>query len=237
MKRIVLICLLVMVSPIAMRAQYAIGMSGMLNTGSAEMNETGTFMIGGNLVPPELMPKGFQNYYTGNYFVNITLFSFLELNYRCTLFKSSYQGGKFKFNQQDRSLSAKIKLLKERKLCPAIAIGTNDPFKEGGTNYFSSIYGVATKTFHLGQSQLALTAGYYHPLRTEERLKTQKGMCGGISYSPAFYRQLTVMTEYDSQRFNIGAAVKLWKHLSIHAFTSDFNCIAGGIRYECTLIH
>lgn len=231
------ICILMLVSGSSIQAQYAIGMSGLLNMGSAKMNETGTFMAGGNIVPPELMHKGFQNYTTGNYFVNMTLFSFLELNYRCTLLKSSYEGGKFKFNHQDRSLSAKISLLKEKKYVPSIAIGANDPFRDRGTNYFSAIYGVATKTFHIGNHRLALTAGYYHPIRTEERLKTQKGICGGISYTPAFCKQLTGIVEYDSQRFNMGAAVKLWKHLSIHAFTSDFKCIAGGIRYECTLIH
>lgn len=46
-----------------------------------------------------------------------------------------------------------------------------------------------------------------------------------------------MMVEYDSDGVNVGAAVRLWKHLSMHAFTHDFTCVSGGIRYECTLIH
>lgn len=29
------------------------------------------------------------------------------------------------------------------------------------------------------------------------------------------------MAEYDSDGVNVGAAVRLWKHLSMHAFTHD----------------
>ena len=47
----------------------------------------------------------------------------------------------------------------------------------------------------------------------------------------------TVMAEYDSEGFNVGAAARLWRHLSIHVFTREFNSISGGIRYECRLLH
>jgi hypothetical protein len=50
-------------------------------------------------------------------------------------------------------------------------------------------------------------------------------------------KELKMMAEYDSDGVNVGAAVRLWKHLSMHAFTHDFTCVSGGIRYECTLIH
>lgn len=68
-------------------------------------------------------------------------------------------------------------------------------------------------------------------------LRLIKGVFGGISYIPAFCKELKMMAEYDSDGVNVGAAVRLWKHLSMHAFTHDFTCVSGGIRYECTLIH
>lgn len=109
------------------KAQYTMGTTGMMNIPTAEMQQTGTFMIGGNYLPEELNPF---KYNSGNYFVNITFFSFLELNYRCILLKSDYMAKKPKFNQQDRSLSVRLRPLKEGKYWPAIVIGSNDPFKD-----------------------------------------------------------------------------------------------------------
>lgn len=238
MKTKILVFLLLVILSIGAQAQYSIGMSGLLNMGNAEMNETGTFMGGGNFIPQE-MTNGRFDYNTANYFVSITFFSFLEASYSCMLFKAELYGQEAKLNQQDRSFSLKIRPLKEGKYHPAIAIGTNDPFSEAsGENYLSKVYGMATKTFDLGRgNRIAATAGYYYPLKQKAMLRTHDGICGGISYTPGFCQELKVMAEYDSKRFNIGAAVRLWKHLSVHAFTSDFNCIAGGVRYECTLIH
>ena len=222
----------IFICTIKVHAQYSMGTTGQLNIPTAEMQETGTFMIGGNYLPKGMTPFKFN---TGNYFVNITLFSFLELDYRCTLLKTKRKDGQKGYFQQDRSMSARIQPLKEGKYIPAIVIGTNDPFADKGTNYFASIYGVVTKNFSLfSGDKLGISAGYYFPLNKQT---CQDGPFGGISYSPAFYPKLTFMAEYDSKGFNIGAAAKLWKHFSLHVFTREFNCISGGIRYECTLIH
>lgn len=238
MKKKILLGLLIVIPAIGIRAQQEIGMSGLLNMGSAEMNETGTFMTGGNFLPKELM-NGRFNYNTGNYFASIALFSFLEASYSCTLFKAALYGQKAKLNQQDRAISLKIRPLKEGKYHPAIAIGVNDPFSDtNGENYLSKIYGMATKTFGFGKEhKIAATVGYYYPLKQKEILRTHEGICGGVRYTPGFCKEVSVIAEYDSKRFNLGATARLWKHLSLHVFTSEFNCIAGGIRYECTLIH
>lgn len=215
------------------QAQYSMGTTGMLNIPTAEMQETGTFMIGGNYMSKEMNPFGYNS---GNYFVNITFFSFLELNYRCVLLKSNYMTEKTKFRQQDRSMSARIRPLKERKYCPALVIGTNDPFKDKGNNYFASVYGVLTKTLLSGTHQLSVSAGYFHPIGDKKYI-LQDGIFGGICYRPAFSPNASVMAEYDSDGFNFGIAARFWKHLSLHVFTREFRNIAGGIRYECTLIH
>lgn len=231
--RSIFISIFLLIASSALKAQYTMGTTGQLNIPTAEMQETGTFMIGGNYLPKELNPF---KYNSGNYFVNITFFSWLELNYRCVLLKGHYMSNKTKYNQQDRSLSARIRPLKEGKYWPAIVIGTNDPFKDKGTNYFASIYGVATKTLLINGHSLAATVGYYHPL-SKSKYILQDGIFGGISYIPAFCKELKIMAEYDSDGVNVGAAVRWWKHLSIHAFTREFNCVSAGMRYECTLIH
>lgn len=203
----------------------------MLNIPTADMRETGTFMGGANYLPDGMTPFKFN---TGNYFVNITFLFILELSYRCTLLKTTRYDGKRGYFQQDRSMTARVRPLKEGKYHPSIVIGTNDPFKDMGTNYFATVYGVLTKSFSIVKGdRLALT-----PVL----LPAEQTQCAGRTVRrhqllSARCREISFMAEYDSDGFNVGSAVRLWKHLSVHVFTREFNCIAGGIRYECTLIH
>lgn len=223
-------CMLCLASGI--KAQYSTGNTGLLNIPTADMQETGTFMGGGNYLPRGMTPFTFD---TGNYFVNLTFLSFLELSYRCTLLKSTRYDGRKGYYQQDRSMSVRVRLWKEGRPLPSVVVGANDPFRDSGTNYFATAYGVLTKSLPIaGGDRLALTAGYYLPLNAHS---VQRGPFGGISYSPAFCRELTFMAEYDSDGINVGAAARIWRHLSLHLFTRKFNCLSGGIRYECRLIH
>ena len=227
-------CLLLLLLGCSMgvQAQYSMGNTGLLNIPTADMQETGTFMGGGNYLPNGMTPFNFN---TGNYFVNITFLSFLELSYRCTLQKAKRYDGKEGYFHQDRSMTARVRPLKEGKFHPSLLLGVDDPFKNTGINYFATVYGALTKGFSIAKGdRLALTAGYYFPLNDHS---IKDGPFGGISYSPAFCWEMTVMAEYDSEGFNVGAAARLWKHFSIHVFTREFNSISGGIRYECRLLH
>jgi len=234
MKHRLIFLYFLVIQVITLRAQYSMGMMGQMNIPTADMQPAGTFMGGGNFLPKQLHHKGFD-YNTWNYFVNMTFFSFLEINYKCTLQKTYYMTNKAKFNNQDRSFSAKIRLLKEKKYYPAIAFGVNDPYEHEGMNYYASVYGIVTKNILPGkQHELSLSLGYYHPLND---YSIQNGIFGGLRYTPAFLKPLSVMAEYDSAGFNIGAAAKLWNRVSLHLFTREFKCISGGMRYEFTLIH
>lgn len=208
------------------------GMTGLLNTPSAEMNETGRLMVGGNFLPKQM---NLSPYHTINYFANLTFFSFIEIAYQETLAKSSYMTAKPKYNQQDRSLSVKLQPLKEGKWWPAVAIGANDPIRSLGRNFYRSIYGVLTKHFLFGQHQLGVTVGYQG--WTTHWNTRRDGVFGGITYRPAFCPQVCLIAEYDTRDVNLGVTAQLWNHVSLHAFTGGFDCIAGGVRYECTLFH
>lgn len=225
----------------ALHAQYSLGTMGMLNIPTAEMQETGTFMGGGNFLPKQINPERFK-YDTGNYFVDFTFFSFLELTYRETLCKGNYMSEHSKLREQDRSYSIRVRPLKEGKYLPAIVLGANDPIADKGANTYQSYYAVVTKEIEFkNKHRLSVTLGYYIPGKNNNNRKffgnQYDGLFGGISYVPAFCKQLAFMAEYDSSGFNVGMAAKLWKRLSLHTFTQEFKCISGGIRYECTLIH
>ena len=149
-------CLLLLLLGCSMgvQAQYSMGNTGLLNIPTADMQETGTFMGGGNYLPNGMTPFNFN---TGNYFVNITFLSFLELSYRCTLQKAKRYDGKEGYFHQDRSMTARVRPLKEGKFHPSLLLGVDDPFKNTGINYFATVYGALTKGFSIAKGdRLAL---------------------------------------------------------------------------------
>ena len=232
--RLIFTALTILLSLHTASAQYALGNTGLLNAPSADMQETGTFMAGINYMPDGMSPFNFN---TANYFVNMTMLSCLELSYRCTLLKTTRYDGHRGYYQQDRSMSARLRLWREKEQhwMPSLLVGVNDPFKDEGTNYYASVYGVATKSFSLLQGdRLAISAGYYIPLNHHT---LQDGPICGFSYSPAFCREAALLAEYDSKGFNLGASARLWRHLSLYLFTREGKSVAGGIRYEYTLLH
>lgn len=234
LKKLVLsACLLLMAA--CLHAQYSLGVTGLLTIPTADMQADGTFMGGGNFLPEAMMPSNWE-YNTGNYFVNITFLPFLEVAYRCTLLHGEFVKGS-KWNQ-DRSVSLRLRPLKEGKWWPAIVVGSNDAFTTGelnmfknaaGNRFFSSVYIVGTKHLLLGGHDLGFSLGGNIPFRKDSY---RKGIFGGVGYSPAFLRSVTLMAEYDAEAVSIGAAAQLFNHFSLHAFCYDFKAVSAGIRYE-----
>lgn len=235
MKRIYILILLAGLSSGSLCAQFALGVTGQSLIPTAEMQQTGTFMGGANFLPEQVTPDNFS-YPTMNYYVNMTLFSFIELNYRMTLLKTPDASGKKTYHEQDRSNTIRIRPLAESRLLPAVVFGIDDLFtEEAGSQFWGAYYGVLTKHFDWrGGHTLAVTAGWYIPAGGHPY---NKGPFGGVSYIPAFCRELRLMAEYDSHGWNVGGAVRLWRHFTLHAFTRQFTCVSAGVRYECTLIH
>lgn len=242
MRRILLgaCCLLCFGTPAY--SQYSLGTSGLLVTPSADMHPDGTFTVGGNYIPLSMLPPNFKQS-TGNYFVNLTFLPFMEMTYRCTLEKQNRGVNEKGYWSQDRSVSLRLRLLKEKKWIPGVVVGSNDafttyelnPFSDEGTNrFFSSIYGVVSKSFPLGGHRLGLTAGYYLPVRKEKTVFD--GPFGGITYTPAFLPEMDVMADYDGTKVSAGASALLFRHIRVHLLTYGFKEIAGGLRYEFILI-
>lgn len=234
LKGIILLLAFILVTGVAC-AQYALGTTGQLTIPTAEMQETGTFMGGANFLPEQVTPSVFS-YPTMNYFVDMTLFSFIELTYRMTLLKMTTGTGRTGYHNQDRSSTIRIRPLKESRYLPAVVVGADDLLIEGATPYWGAYYGVMTKTigFRTGH-QLAVTAGWY--FHQGDKPEYNKGPFGGIRYTPSFCRELKLMAEYDTHGWNIGAAVRFLKHFSVNVFTREFTCVSAGLRYECTLMH
>lgn len=216
-------------------AQHSMGGTGLLNIPTAHMQADGTFMTGANYLPEQMLPEVW-NYNSGNYFLNMTFLPCLEIGYRCTLMK--LETGKW---NQDRSVSLRIRLLKEGKYWPSVVVGSNDAFTTGklntfsdvgGNRYFSSVYEVATKHWILGGHDLAFTFGWNISFR---KSAVRDGGFGGVSYSPAFCPPLSLMAEYDGSAVNMGGSVRLFNHFTVHLFCYDLETVSCGIRYELAL--
>lgn len=68
------------------QAQYVYGTTGLLHAPSADMQRDKTFLCGFSYLQVAATPKHW-NYDTWNYYINITLFPWLEVGYTCTLHK------------------------------------------------------------------------------------------------------------------------------------------------------
>ncbi len=234
--------------PIYLFPQFSYGVTGLLHTPSAEMQQDKTVMIGGGFLNEELTPPRF-NYNTYNYYLNVTIFPFLEVAYTCTLFKVTPEWGvqsqMGKFTNQDRYFSFRIQALREGQLLkymPAVVIGTSDPFTEsrggeimptgdGGNGYFSRFYIAATKHIPIKQEKIAIHLSYLYNRRQDYHLN---GITGGISYNPSILPDLRMIVEYDSHDYIIGANYLFFKHLLAQTMLQKGKYFSGGLTY---LIH
>jgi len=216
------------------KAQPTSGTTGLLNIPTADMQSDGTFIFGGNYLPDPITPERFS-YDTGNYYINITFLPFLEVNYRLTLLQTVRTG---KYNQQDRSFALRGRLFKEQRFFPSVVIGANDLYTHTsgnkGNQNFGVVYTVATKSFGWGKNNVSATLAY----GIDAFQKNQySGVFGGIAFSPCFFKQMTVMAEYDSKVFNAGVSLLLFNHLYLHAFAYDLKYFCGGVAYKVYLKH
>jgi hypothetical protein len=221
--------LLVLFSGQVAFAQPSAGTTGLLNIPTAEMQGDGTFMFGGNYLPEAMNPKKFA-YNTGNYFLNITFLPFWEVNFRCTLFKT-----KGIYNQQDRAIAVRGRLLRERKYLPALVFGANDVFAftpKPDNQYFGSVYVVASKNFVWNKNRLETSVGYGFEAFKHNQIT---GIFGGMAFSPGCFKSLRLMAEYDSKVVNAGGSITLFNHLQIVVFAYDLTYLAGGLAYKIYL--
>ena len=159
-----------------MNAQTMYGTSELLYSPTAKMQKDKTVMIGGSMIDHNIYRDSYWNAhdeykpYTFNYYLNVTIFPWLEVAYTCTLVKGIYGSSYWpqetwgKFVNQDRSFHFRLRAWKEgwwKSWTPQIVLGANDPgshenagggnltFQDAGesTNHLTRFYLAATKHF------------------------------------------------------------------------------------------
>jgi len=225
------------------------GNTGLLHAPTAEMQKDGTFLLGGNYLNHHNMPSGWT-YNTYNYYIDITFLPFIEIAYTCHLLSFGEWGHNgHRFNNQDRSFSGRIRIIKEKqfyKYVPAIVIGTYDPVSGhsgGGSaiidqsgdshNYFARYYIVGTKHFENKTiGILGFHVGYIYSRGTGFKYK---GTAIGVNFSPSFQQNLNLIAEYDARTFNCGFQYDLFNHCICTVELQKFKYISAGICFKIFL--
>lgn len=202
----------------------------------------GAFFMNDHFTPNDLRCDG-EKYNTGGYFISITPWSWIELSYACTLLK--YHKNKdvnepVGYFNEDRRFDLKLRPLKEGKWWPALAIGVDAAeklaeklIKNHGSNHYYNIYMVGSKHFEIKENELAAHLGYRYFI--SDMNSNRRGVVGGLSFRPKFYRDLRVMAEWDGECVNVGADVLLWRHLFIQAGLTNGKYFMGGLAYHYTI--
>ncbi|MDR0973247.1 MAG: YjbH domain-containing protein [Prevotellaceae bacterium] len=226
-------------SSILLSAQLTYGVTGLLHAPSAEMQPDKTVMIGGNFLNKEITPPTWS-YHTFNYFLNVTIFPWMEVAYTCTAFKLPWRGV-VKFRNQDRYFSVRLRALKEGqfwKYMPAVVFGTSDPYTESGGGQVSSTEGngynarfyiAATKHLPVANEEIGIHLAYLFNHRKEYPLN---GLAAGITYNPSFAPDLRLIAEYDTKDFAMGATYLLFGHLHAQVEMQRMKYFTGGLTFK-----
>ncbi|GFH99424.1 YjbH domain-containing protein [uncultured Phocaeicola sp.] len=245
--------------------QYMYGTTGLLQMPTAEMQRDKTFMFGGSALSPQIIPsqEWWGNYYTINYYINITIFPWLEVGYDCVLVKAkpgiyhwvpSTYG---KFVNQDRSFHGRLRVWKEgwwKEWTPQMVLGANDPTTgswEGGSSsndqryngFFCRYYLAFTKHLPIKNTgELGIHLAYVYNKREDYHLDgpafgANFRFClpGEETYIKAL-NSLNLMAEYDSRTINVGVEYSFWKDY-INAVIEFNRCqyFSGGLVFKIHL--
>ncbi len=225
-------------------AQEYHGTTGLLRVPCAETAEAGTFrgymnVLSKHFTPDQQRFEG-SKYHTFSYGVGIAFFSWLEISYSASLLKFHKNGQKDKevgYFNEDRRVNFKLRPIKEGPWWPAVAVGMDDVGRfdriaegDNGNNYYQNIYFALSKHFDVKGSELGVHADYVY--YTTKANKDRRGVVGGLTLRPSFFRPLRFVAEYDTQSVNVGADALLWRHLFLQASLVDGHSITAGIGYH-----
>jgi len=243
--------------PTQVKAQYSYGSTGLLHMPTADMQRDKTFMFGVGLLNKNMTPPTWS-YNTLNYYLNITIFPWLEVDYDLTLFKDWRGIHPHRFVNQDRQFGARLRLWKEgwwKPWTPQLVVGMSDIGthtgreggagigKESGNNYFQRLYVAATKHFMFeGIGELGVHAAF---IRGRESMNYFNGPAGGVNFrvqtpgegiGQLLLNGVDLMAEYDGQNVNVGGFYHIWNdHINLIAELHDCKYFSGGIQFKLYL--
>ena len=189
-------------------SQATNGMSGLIHIPSARMLEDGQLVLGAAYIPKPYFQRYNKRLNPGlNTYITYGILPFVEVMFRYT---HELNMPVRPSNQYfpDRMFGFRARLLSEKKYIPAIVLGLQDASAIiadtclGCSNY-SATYFVGSKNIKVGFGNFDLSIGYAFDLK-ELKTKDYKSLFGGISFSPNFYKNASILIENNSKGINAG---------------------------------
>lgn len=257
MKRFYIICVMaILLWPSFAKAQFTYGTTGLLHMPTGEMQDDKTFLFGGGYLNKHATPTRWY-YDTWNYYINITIFPWMEVAYTCTIFDDYYLN--IHRLNQDRNFSGRLRLWKEgwwKKWTPQVVIGGNDVLHGSdrggaigavtgvaysGNIFFQRYYIAATK--HLSwHGEWGVHAAYVYSKRIGHKFN---GPAIGVDYRFALpetstmnkvVNKVKLMVEYDSKYVNVGARYAFWKdYINVVAELKECKYPSVGVYFKVHL--
>lgn len=245
-KRLYFYIVLLVISKVGLNAQEYHGISGLLQTPSAEADSAGTFRGNISWVDKRMLPDlgGYGDgvpFSAPCYTIGMSFFRWLQISYTETLVKMHPNRDKTRplsYCNEDRHINIKLNPLYEGRWWPAIAIGWDDigHFKvyntgeNEGNGFFQNIYIASSKHFDIKGHELGAHLAYrYYP---SDKNRERRGLAGGLTLRPAFYKELRLITEWDGIGVNAGADALLWRHLFAQVALVHGKGFSGGLGYR-----
>lgn len=251
------------------KAQSVYGSTGLLRMPTADMQKDKTFMLGANMIDVHTLSRywspGLYTPYTYNYYINITLFPWLEVAYTCTLVKGAYGSSYWpqqtwgKFVNQDREFTGRIRLWKEgwwKEWTPQVVLGAVDlgnhesygggeiQLGGGNTSHLTTFYLAATKHIRfntIGEAGIHVAMVNRRWQNTYDYIRPALGANFRFSLpETSFWRKavngVNLMAEYDSRVFNCGLQYSVWKdRINAVVELNDGRYVNAGLYFKICL--
>ena len=234
MKRIILLLIYIHLSiffiHMNLTAQPLSGITGLITIPTAKMSTDGKISFSVNFTDRKYNVRLPDKYHQYSYFFTLGYLPFAEVSLRLT--------HHYKYPKEqalgDRSPSVKIRLLKENKYHPAIALGIQDFL--GECRHFNALYAVASKTLALKIKSFSFQTEFHLGYGTDKidaRHHQFAGIFGGLSVE--FFDIISLMAEYDSEKFNGGIGFDLFNHIQVLFALLHFDSFSCGASFSLTL--
>lgn len=257
-KRLFIFLAFIVMFQLATYGQFIYGGTGLLHMPTADMQRDKTVMAGASYLDVAATP-GEWDYNTWNYYLNLTIFPWLEVGYVCTLLKMAVPELQLpnKFRNQDRHFAVRLRLWKEgwwKPWTPQVVLGTNDP----GTSSHSNGFGSASATGngywnryyldmskHFSWKQVADIGVHAAYLYNRRELYHYNGPAVGAnlrfnlpesSFGNRLLNGLNLMVEYDSCTVNVGGSYSVWKdRINVVAELNQCKHLSAGMYFKLCL--
>jgi Exopolysaccharide biosynthesis protein YbjH len=233
---LILVCVLFVFCFEKIRAQSVNGIPGYVRIPTANFNPDGSLVFGVGFLPKEYLD------YTKNkndalaYYASLTFLPFLELDFRLTRILDLPDNS---HHTVDRMPSIRLRLIKQKKWYPSVAVGVHDflsSLDTGVARHFSASYLVCTRSFYLNRKTIKLdgTIGFGTDWLNSKDHEFV-GLFGGLSVNWERVKWANVMIDYDGRTMNAGVNFVFFKHLKLMAGLQGLDQFTGTIAYQINL--